>query len=494
MIPREVAIKKSLISAVAVLVFGYPTIAWLAGYAIERRIHDATAALQTQAPFLTVTDSRYHRGWYVSEETLDVDAFHGGFPAGLPLPGGATPNPAVKALHFTIHSVIHHGPICGSGCFGLAQIDTEFTAAPQLHAVLAKLYGTVDPIQIRSRLGFFGGGSTTLTNPPFHDVALEGKGRLSWDGFTLTAEHSGAFDSLAIHAAAPGARYLGADGAHAELAELSFDANSHRALRSLYTGTGVFSVRRLAVAGVAGNGSFSMDGMRVASNSSASDDYMTMSALTGAGPIAMAAITLSGVHFDFTFRHLEMESLESLTAAIRRANQDAAVSPAVRAANMLAVFKTQGMQLLVHQPEIGVDRVSAATSAGEALLTGVVRLRDVGPADIADGADPKALLRKIEAEFDLSIDDALLASLPGGGAMESKLQAFAQLGMVTRANGKSRSKISIRQGGLTFNGKPFQLGGPSPGGTPQGGPQPGSSNSGGIQPANARLGAGHATT
>jgi hypothetical protein len=248
------------------------------------------------------------------------------------------------------------------------------------------------------------------------------------------------------------------------------------------------------VAGVAGKGSFSVDDLRVASNSSASNGYMTLSALTGTGPIVTAPITLSGMHFDFTFRHLEMESLEALTAAMRRANQDAAAAPAVRAANMLAVFKTQGLQLLVHQPEIDVDRVSIATSAGEALLTGVLRLQGVGPADIADGADPKAVLRKIEADFDVSIDDALLASLPGGGNMKDKLQAFAQLGMVTQDGGKLRSKISIRRGELTFNGKPFQLGGPPPGGTPQGGPQAGTSNSGGNQPANAGLGAGHPMT
>ncbi len=476
--------------AVLVLVLAYPAIAWLAGYAIEKRVRDATAALQAQVPFLTVTDLHYRRGWYVSEETLTVDVLHGKLPAGLLLPGAAVPNPAATALRFTIHNVIHHGPICGPGCFGLAQVETQFTAPTDLHVVLAKLYGTVDPLRMRSRLGFFGGGSMTLTNLPFHDVSLDGKGRLSWDGITLTAEHSGAFDSLMIHAAAPGARYVGADGAHAELAELSFDMNLRRALRSLYTGTTVFSARQVAVAGVAGKGSFSMDGLRVASNSSASDGYMTASALTGTGQIVTAPITLSGVHFDFTLRHLEMESLESFTAAIRRSNQDAAAPPAVRAANMLAVFKTQGLQVLIHQPEIDVDRVSFATSAGEALLTGVVRLRDVGPADIADGADPKAVLRKIEADFDFSIDDAMLASLPGGGAVKDKLQAFAQSGMVKQDAGKSRTKISIRQGELTFNGKPFPLGGPPPGGAPRGGPPSGTSNTGGNQPANAGLGAG----
>ena len=80
-----------------------------------------------------------------------------------------------------------------------------------------------------------------------------------------------------------------------------------------------------------------------------------------------APLTLTGMHFDFTFRHLDAESLEQLVSASQTPDPTSVASPAERVAKMTAALKVPATSLLAHQPEIILDRISLATAAGSAL-------------------------------------------------------------------------------------------------------------------------------
>jgi uncharacterized protein YdgA (DUF945 family) len=430
-------VRKVLIGVIAGLVLLYPAMVWLIGFSIEKRFDESSAQVSERAPYVTVVEQHFHRGWYSSqhEATLEFGA------------AGAAP-PPFAAFRITVRSVIHHGPICGLNCFGLARVDTrlEFTGQPQLALV-----------NIRSRLGFFGGGSSTVSSPAVKDVTLTDGAHVSWGGAAATSSYGAHYDSYGIHLTLPHAAYSRVNGEGLEVTAAAFDTHSMRALRSLYLGDSSLDLGRLAFARAGGTASFSMSGAHSESHSSASQGYMTLSTKNGTGAIVMAPVTLSGVHFDFTFRHLDMESLERLSAALRDTNAGAASAPADRSGKIFAVLKQQGAALLLHQPQIAIDRVSIANADGEALLTGSVQLSDVAPTDFAAGADPAAVMQKLDVDLDLTFDDAMLKNLPGTGETAvARIQVLADQGLVTRENGKVHTKILFHHGRTTFNGKTFR--------------------------------------
>jgi uncharacterized protein YdgA (DUF945 family) len=124
----------------------------------------------------------------------------------------------------------------------------------------------------------------------------------------------------------------------------------------------------------------------------------------------------------------------------------------------MSVMKQQGAALLAQQPEITIDQISLANAKGAAVLKGLVGLRGVTSADFADGADAKVLLAKLDVDLDLTLDDALLQSIPGGPNGEKQLQSLVDQGLVTHDNGRFHAAILFRHGQMTFNGKPFQPG------------------------------------
>jgi uncharacterized protein YdgA (DUF945 family) len=214
-------------------------------------------------------------------------------------------------------------------------------------------------------------------------------------------------------------------------------------------------IKRLSVTGTDKAQQFTVNDLLLANQNHAQDRFMNMSYQLGGGAIVTQPLTLSSAHVDLTWKHLGLESLESLGAAMRAAGQEqnASVAPAARAQSMMAALKQPLEALLLEQPEMDIDRVSMATAQGQGLVTGVIRLVGVSAADFEV---PALLLRKLDAHLDLAIDEAFLSSLPGAGANSmTQLQPMIDQGYITRSNGALRTQILFRGGQCTFNGKPF---------------------------------------
>lgn len=445
--------KRISIGVIAALVLLYPCIAWLMGFAIESRFDGEIGELREKAPYLTMTEHHFRRGWYTSQDDMTLEPSQNVLAA---VSGAATAPPAPFLI--TVHTVIHHGPICGWNCLGLAHAESHMAISGPFQSAVAGLFGSTEPLRIRSRLGFFGGGSTQISSPAIEDTALHDGARIGWGGFDADLSYGAGMDSYAMHLAAPRVMYAGPDGKRFEVTATAFDGRQKRVLRTLYAGDSTFSLGRAAFSGAAGAASVTVDDVRSVGSSSADGGFMTLSAKTGTGAITTAPLTLTGTHFDFTVRHLEIETLEGLTAGLQQANAKPGLAPAARTAEVLSVLKQHGASLLAQQPEIAIDRISFANAKGEALLKGLVRLRNVTAADFADGADAKALLAKLDMDLDLTFDDALLQSLPGGANGEKQLQSLADRALLTHDNGKFHTAILFRHGQMTFNGKPFQPG------------------------------------
>jgi uncharacterized protein YdgA (DUF945 family) len=440
-------VKKGLIIvAVAILVL-YPAAAGLMGYLIEHRVDDALEQVGAQTPYVQIVDSHFHRGWFASEQDFTVQALQQ-----LPMAG---------SLHISVHNVIHHGPICGLTCLGLARVDSHLVFSDEMRPRLLAIFGSEEPLTIRSRLGFFGGGATTVSSPAIKDTTVTGGDHASSDGLAFESTYGANADFYTAHGSFPHFKYVAADGKMFELTAAGVDINAKRALRSLYVGDTSVTVGRAAFGAVGSPGAFAANDLALQSKSGIASGFMTASLKYGSGTISTAPLTITGAHFDFAFRHLEVESLEALTKAMRAANQESSLAPTERASKMMASLKSPAIALLAQQPEIAIDRVSATTAGGSLLLTGTVKTHGVVAADFVDEASAKSLAQKVDADMDLTLDDGFLTSLPGGADSVAKLQAFVTQGLLTHEGGKFHTAIGFHQGQATFNGKPF--GAPQPG-------------------------------
>jgi uncharacterized protein YdgA (DUF945 family) len=473
---------KKIVIAVAILLLLYPVAAWLLGFAIEQRIEGLADQGQLMVPQLhLIQKSRngvitsdedasyelgstlkvhrhYHRGWYTSVDEATVEMSGAAFdalpalkPAVATMSGGGSGHPP---LRFSLRTVIRHGPICGSKCFALAGAETRVIFTGLLQASLTQLFGTEQPVTIRTRLAFTGGGSATMSSPAFEHAQVSEQARLSWGGLDGTMHYGPRQDWYDISATAPSLSFDGAKGT-LQIDGMSLDARSKRLLRTLYEGDSRMEMKRFRVMGADKAQEVTINDLLLVNSNHAQDGFMSVNYQLGAGAIVTQPLTLSSAHADITWKHLGIEPLESMITKIREAGQDQndTSPPTARAQKMMAAIKQPLEALLIEEPEMDVDRLSAAGAQGQVLVTGLIRLVGAGAGDFEA---PARLLRKLDVRLDIAIDEAFLSSLPGPGANAlTQLQPMIDQGYIARADGALRTQILFRGGQATFNGKPF---------------------------------------
>jgi uncharacterized protein YdgA (DUF945 family) len=446
--------KRTLLGAAIAVLIAYFFVSWRVGFAIEKQINQPLDLIRGRAPYVEVVENTYRRGWFVSEQELTIDLFHN-------LAGASSAaTPYFTPVQIKIHNQIWHGPICGLTCIGLARVRTHVSFGPALQAYLSSAFGSAEPLHIESRMGFGGGGSATVISPAIKDTALSNGARIGWGGVELKSELARDYSSYSLHGSMPKISYASVDGNQVEVDDFDLVAHSKRALRTLYEGESNVTIGRISVAG-AKAGAAVLSDLRGSYQSAANNGYMNMIDKVSVGAITASSLSFSGAHFDFSFNHLEMDSLEQLSAAMQKVNQDVSLPPAQRGPNLLAAVK-HGIVFFSHGPQFALDRFSIAIGGGEARLSGKVTLNDVAESDFAAEADPKAIIQKLDADLDMSIDDAFLNGLPNAARVTAQLQSFADQGLATHANGKFHTKIGFHQGMTTFDGKSFPPPAPPP--------------------------------
>jgi uncharacterized protein YdgA (DUF945 family) len=432
-------VKKAWIVTIVVIAVLYPVTAWLFGYSIEHRTEEFIRRFNESTPYVKISANRFRRGWFASDQELTLEAAQPAFGAG--------------SVRLTVHNIIHHGPICATSCIGLAQIDSHLVFTPELQSYVTSVFGSAEPLSIRSRLGLFGGGSAQISSPAIGD-AVVADGHLSSEGFNAKSEYTADFDSYSIQASAPHLTYAAKDGKRFDASAISTDIQSKRALNTLYTGDTSIAIGQLSF-GNAASSTFSASDLKITSHAAIADGFMTSTIKYGVASVTAPPVTLTGMNFDLTFRHLEAQSLERLTAAIREINRDATMTPQARLGKMMDAAKPHAIALFAKQPELSIDRISASTAAGSALMSGLIKFHGLAAEDFDSAAGMKGLIKKIDADVDVSIDEAFLTGLPGGAASTARLQPLVSQGLATLDGGKFHTKIGFHGGQTTFNGKPF---------------------------------------
>jgi uncharacterized protein YdgA (DUF945 family) len=438
-------LKRTLAILVLALVIIYPGAAWLMGRLTEERVQAALAQLPPQTPYLSVGEQHYRRGWFRSEQDVTFELALGKL---LPLP---TLAPNGTGVRIKIHNVIQHGPVCGVTCFGIAAVDSTIVPGGDIAPLLARWYGSRPPLSVRARLGFFGGGTTTVSSPPLRDAVLGADNQLSWEGFSIAVSSSRNNDHVVMHASMPHLSLRGSGGKDLEVSALMLDSSSRRALGSVYSTDMDVRLDRV-VYQAPGATAFSVEKIRYAAQSPVASRFMDVVAQVGTGPLQAAGMQLKEVHYDFAIRHLQLQALAALNDQLRAYNQHKSLSP--DPTEMLAALREPVEQLLLARPELRFDRVGVTTAHGQILLRGSLRAPGLTAADFTASRDPRTLLQKIEADLDLIVDDGALADLPAFAASApQQLQALARQGYVTHESGHWHTTIRLAGGRATVNGK-----------------------------------------
>jgi TonB family protein len=194
------------------------------------------------------------------------------------------------------------------------------------------------------------------------------------------------------------------------------------------------------------------------------------------------------------------EQVDALRVAVRLANLDKAsllalgdaeardpagfetLTPEQQAAALKPLLRGLGQAVLARGTTVEIEEISAVYHGAKAVIKGRVALQGARPADLDD---PKALLRKLVARFDVRIPVALLREVAGSVAAKqaaqqgkpSDPQAVAQLrqsmtdvmvgkllggGFARLDDDMLVSTVEWRNGELRANGKPVPLPQPSP--------------------------------
>ena len=448
---------RKFLVTVLILVLLYPAAAWLTGRLIESRTSAALAEMSEQAPYVTVSDVKYHRGWFTSEQDLTISLF-GAQMAGLaPLMGG-NGQAMAKGVPITLHSVIHHGPICGWSCFALAHVDTHLVLSNTAKAAVTLIFGAAEPLSISSRMGFLGGGTTIFASPALKETVVPGGGKLSSDGFRIKIDFTRHHDAYKIDGEFPHVLLDGPDGKRFEMKSVLFKSSSTRALGTLYASDFDFGIDTISYAGVQGSSPMLLHDFNYSGKSTVDSGFISYALQFDTGAVGAAGLKLKDAHFDLSFKHLDMVTLAALIDKIRELYKQQASDPTKYSQNMAAALREQGLPLLLKQPVLSLDRIGLDTMSGQVLLTGTLSIPGLTAADLAGDAGAPALMQKLVGDFELSLDDSALNELPGTGSILPQLETMAQQGYFTHENGHWHATIHSAGGQNTFNGKPFQPG------------------------------------
>lgn len=510
--------KPGLIAAIAVpVVLAYPLSSWVLGKQVETALAEQYKQLES-LPYVKVVDRQYDRGVFASTEVVTYEVMGDMFRAiekaqkeaakqaaeqaaagdAEAVRGEAAPAVAPKAtaalvpLRFTVRSEIRHGPAPGMSTIAAAVADSELTLDGAMQQELAKLLGDKKPMTAHTVFRFDGGGNSAIASPAFAvDIPGEEPGklsRMSWQGFTANVDFTKSLQSYTMSGEAPKLEMLDAKGFAAVMTGLKFSGEQTRVFDDeplLYSGTQRFTMAQMSIADKNGKEPPVVI-KQIAYDIAlpASGEFLDMVAKMGAEGVQVGDQNYGPAHYDFSLKHLHARTTAKLYRAMMKMYSDpVALADPAKALGPLA---EPGLELLKHNPEFRIDRLSFKSPQGEAVVSATAKLKDPKPEDFSN---PMMLLAKLDASADLALPESLLASMSGSPMhasdaeekpdpetvalqqqqkqqmLEQQLAAFAEQGYITRGNGLVKSKIEYREGKLSVNGKPFNpmaMGGAAP--------------------------------
>ena len=500
---------RKIVVVVAVLVLALIVAPWGVGKVAEKRLNAGLDKLVEQAPYLKVVDRKWTGGWFKSEQIVTFEAFSSWIDAMNPkaiedamkkdaaeaessvesdgepavvaspdaVPSSADEAPAPVApemLRFTIRNEVWHGPVLGLSGLGIARVKTHLVLSDETQKKIAEIFGPKEPIEISTRVGFTGGGTTTLTSEG-RTIKPDSKSEISWETLKLALGYSRDADKYDLDGTWPKITVT----SHEEktqfvMTDMTFDGVGKRISGDLYDTDFTFGIDKLAILG--GDGErIEVGNLHYILETDAKDEFLEFGAKMGTGEVkskqlSSIGIELKEIHYDFSMRRLHIETLVKMVAGMKAAYAKPLANALEMNKVIFAPLKEQGVELLKYDPELSIDRIGVVTPEGDGYLKGVITIKGATAEDFAGNS--AGLIAKVHADLTIDVSEKMVQKFPNGSMAAG---AAVDSGYVQRKGDRLVCKILFADGALTVNGKPQAIPG-------LGGP-PAASTGEGISPA-----------
>jgi uncharacterized protein YdgA (DUF945 family) len=371
-----------LVAAVAVLVAALAALPYWFGTQVESA-YEAMIANTTQSGDLTVTQSKFERGWL--ESTADTTLAVIGTPV------------TISVLHR-----ISHGPLPLDDGFQfqpvLARVKSQ--ASIVLPAGLPKLQS----INGNTTVYLAGNSQTTLDMPPTKATAADGTA-IDWRGLTGSFETSADFKSTKGSLTAPLLNVTGGDGKGVSLSKLRVTVDQQKGASGFDVGTLGVALDKLSVDAAAG--STAIDGLNVTTTTRESAGSLESGASFHFKEVATGDSRQGPGQINIQIRKLDIPTLTKFRTEVQALRKQKMPQEQV---NMMVLGKTLELlgNLAKKSPELEITKLSFKTADGE--VTGKAKfVLDGSQLDVS--GNPMLMLRALSGEGELSLPDALVRLL-----------------------------------------------------------------------------------
>lgn len=473
----------SLAGALALV---YPATAWFLGMRVQAAVDEAYA-MAADYPYVRVVKRDYQRGIFSATEVVTLELF--GQPSAAsdasaqtqPLPEGGDAPQMPAPMQITIRSDIRHGPLPGLSRVAAATADSELVLDGELAEKLAALTGGQKLVTAQTVYGLAGGGTSELSSPAISTELPSGDGatkqRIEWGGVTLSMRFGSGLAHYTLSGSAPRLEVSGGvDEGRFTMTGLRIDADQTRMFDDeplLYSGDMKFTVDEMRFSGgpAAPSAPLQIKQLAYAVSMPVNGDFVSIVGKIGAEVVQVGSQNFGPAHYDISLNHLHARTVAKLHRAWLKLSSDPAFMSAAAAEGgagaAFAPLAEPAVELLKHNPELRIDRLSFSSPHGEARVTGRAALKDPAPEAFAS---PLFLLGHLEASAELSLPEGLVGELAGGAGdpeaaaarsamLQQQLDGFAAQGLIKRESGLVKAEVRFASGQLSVNGRPI---GPMP--------------------------------
>jgi uncharacterized protein YdgA (DUF945 family) len=448
------------IALIVMVVLAYPAAAWLIGLSAEHTWQKREQTLAGRVPYIQIAKREYHRGFYSSTEEVTY-RFTGSFAKALQaMPGGGSD------FQITVRNTIHHGPLPQMQAFAPATIDTQLVLPPPVSEKLRAVFGDKASLAVKTRLHWFGGSTTTLHSPAFEQSMPDGT-TLNWRGLEGTNDVGKDLEAYQGNLTAPGLDVKASQG-KLTLDNLHLTADRQQtAFEGVYVGGINVTLAGLEFEQTTPARKIALHKVTSTGRSSVQGEYIDMDAKIDAAALELPQFSATQVGYEFRGTHLHAPSLSNLNKSFMALQADSAnTTPDL--AKMQHVFKTDGVEILLHDPVFEMPRIGFAMAEGELLISiktvlhGLTRNEMEGSPNDVRGALAKHLQASADVRIDTALLDKLLNSSGKGDRFTAQLQGLQRQGYLKLEGKALTTHLTYEGGQLKVNGLFF----PAVGGMP----------------------------
>lgn len=378
-------------------------------------------------------------------------------------PADEAPAPAEpEILRFTIRNEVWHGPVLGLSGLGIARVKSHLVLSDETQKKIAEIFGPKDPLEIVTRVGFTGGGTTTLTSEG-RTIKPDNKSEISWETFKLAIGYSRDADRYDLDGKWPKVVVTSHENkTQFVMTDMKVDGVGKRISGDIYDTDFDFGIDKLGILGADAE-RVEVANLHYILETDAKDEFLEFGAKMGTGEVKSKqlgsfGVELKEIHYDFSMRRLHIETLAKMMAGMKAAYAKPLTSALELNKVVFGSLKEQGVELLKYDPEFIIDRVGIVTPEGDGYLKGVITLKGATTEDFAGNS--MALMGKVHADLTIDLSEKMVQKFPNGSTAAG---AAVDSGYVQRKGDRLICKILFANGALTINGKPQAipgLGGP----------------------------------